>query len=294
VVFDRGQSSTPNRFKRVWLQLANPALVSGNRATSTTPGGQLLTVTSLLPTGATLSADNALDPHIEATASRNDPMKVRLRIDAPGNPTQVNFLEVLQAGSAASVTLLQSSDQLWSGAHIGSTAVLFPVTLGQPFAAFSYSIAAATSQHIITGLQPNTPYSAQISGSTLTLQQGGSQMSDSGGVFFYPSTGLPNTPSIDSVSAGPGSATVAFTTPLGSPMASYTATCTANGQTTRTATGSGSPLSVKGLTGGVVYNCSLTATNAAGVSSAASAALAVTPTPAKKNGMTPLWLLLLD
>jgi hypothetical protein len=299
VVFDRGQSATPNRFKRWWLQLANPALVSGNQATSTTPGGQVLTVTSLLPSGATLAADNALVPHIEETAARYDPMKVRLRIDAPGNPTQVNFLQVLQAGSSAintTATLLQSTDQLWSGAQIGSTAVLFPVTLGHPFAAFSYA-ATGASQHIISGLQPNTPYHASVQGSTLTLQQGGNQLSDSGGVLLYQNAALPGAPHLISVSAGPGSATLVFTAPDangGSPVARYTATCTASGQATRTASGSGSPISVKGLTGGVLYNCSLTATNASGLTGTASPALSVTPTPGKNRNMTPILFLLLE
>lgn len=186
-VFDRGQSKTPNRFKRVWLQLANPATVSGNSATSTTKGGQRLTVTGLLPVGATLTADNASVQHIENTASRNDPMKVRLRTDAPGNPEKVNFLQVLQAGDAAPVSLIQSDDQAWNGAQIGSTVVMFPVTLGRTFASFSYTSTA--ERHIITGLQPNSPYSADVTGTTLTLRQGGSRLSDSGGVLQYPQTG---------------------------------------------------------------------------------------------------------
>jgi hypothetical protein len=300
IVFDRGQSGKSNRFKRGWLQLANPASVSGNQATSTTPGGQLLTVTSLLPSGATLSADNALVQHIEDTASRNDPMKVRLRIDAPGNPEKVNFLEVLQAGSAASVTLIQSSDQAWSGAQIGATAVLFPVTLGRPLTSFSYTTAFSSTpvrQHLITGLQPNTAYNAHLSGLTLTLAQGGSQMSDSGGVFFYRSTDLPGTPSLTSITAGPGSATLVFTPAPpdnGLPISRYTATCTADGQATRTANGSQSPIRVNGLTGNVLYNCWLTATNEGGLVSTSSAALSVTPTPGKKNSMTPMLMLLLD
>ena len=295
VVFDRGQSRTSNRFKRVWLQLANPALVSGNRATSITAGGQLLTVTSLLPSGATLSANNAVVPHIEETASRNDPMKVRLCMDAPGNPALANFLEVFQAGSSATATLIQSDDLAWSGAQIGSTAVLFPVTLGVPFTAFSYT--AAANQHIITGLSPNTPYSAHLSGSTLTLERGGSQMSDSGGVFLYRSANLPGAPSLSSITAGPGSATLVFTAPPpdgGMLIVRYTATCRADGHATRTATGSGSPISVKGLSGGVVYNCSLTATNAGGVTSTDSGSLPVTPTPGKNSSMTPVLMLLLD
>jgi hypothetical protein len=104
----------------------------------------------------------------------------------------------------------------------------------------------------------------------------------------------PGPPTITSIKAGSGSATIHFSAPDntgGSPIASYTATCTATGQTTRSATGSASPLTVRNLTGGVVYQCSLTATNGGGFSSTASAAMAVT---AKKSSMTPILMLLLD
>ncbi|MEN9867851.1 MAG: hypothetical protein RL748_3441, partial [Pseudomonadota bacterium] len=97
VMLDRAQSKTANRFKRWWLQLATPASISTNRARATTAGGQQLQVTSLLPAGALLSAVNSNDSHIEQTAARNEPMRVRLRIDAPDNPQQVYFLNVLQA-----------------------------------------------------------------------------------------------------------------------------------------------------------------------------------------------------
>ena len=106
----------------------------------------------------------------------------------------------------------------------------------------------------------------------------------------------PGPPTITSIKAGSGSATIDFSPPGntgGSPISSYTATCTASGQTTRTATGSASPLTVRNLTGGVVYQCSLTATNGGGFSSVASAAMPVTAT-AKKNSLTPILMLLLD
>jgi hypothetical protein len=106
----------------------------------------------------------------------------------------------------------------------------------------------------------------------------------------------PGPPTITSIKAGSGSATINFSAPDntgGSPITSYTATCTATGQTTRTATGIASPLTVRNLTGGVVYQCSLTATNGGGFSSVASAAMSVTAT-AKKSSLTPILMLLLD
>lgn len=75
-----------------------------------------------------------------------------------------------------------------------------------------------------------------------------------------------------------GAATVSFSLPAGSPAAtSYTVTATAAGQTTRTATGASSPLTVTGLASAVSYSITVTATNASGTS-AASSAVSVTAT----------------
>ena len=109
----------------------------------------------------------------------------------------------------------------------------------------------------------------------------------------------PGAPTLISITRGPGSATLNFSAPAntgGSAISSYTATCSASGQTTRAATGAGSvtTLTVRNLTGNVQYQCKLTATNGGGYTSVASAAVSVTPTPAKKGNLTPILLLLLD
>jgi hypothetical protein len=107
----------------------------------------------------------------------------------------------------------------------------------------------------------------------------------------------PCPPTINAITAGSGSTTIHFSAPSntgGSTISGYTATCTASGQTTRTATGTASPLTVKNLTGGVLYQCSLTATSGNGLTSSASATLPVTPAPGKKSSLTPILMLLLD
>jgi len=107
----------------------------------------------------------------------------------------------------------------------------------------------------------------------------------------------PGAPTLNSVTPGPGRVTLDFTALAntgGSPIAGYTATCTAAGQPTRTATGAGSPITVTGLTGNVAYSCSLTATNGGGATSVASATLPVTPASAKKGGLSGILMLLLD
>lgn len=105
----------------------------------------------------------------------------------------------------------------------------------------------------------------------------------------------PAAPVIVSVSAGYGSAVVSFTVPSnngGSAITGYTATCTASGAATRTSTAIGSPITVRGLSGGRAYSCAVTASNAAGTGSS-SVFLPVTPFPAK-SGLNPALILLLD
>ena len=106
----------------------------------------------------------------------------------------------------------------------------------------------------------------------------------------------PSAPTLNAITPGPGRATLTFTPPTsdgGSPITSYTATCSANGQVTRSASGSGSPLTVGGLAGGFFYSCSITATNGSGLTSSASGAFSVTPAAAN-NGIAPLLMYLLD
>ncbi|HUR58776.1 MAG TPA: putative Ig domain-containing protein, partial [Opitutaceae bacterium] len=86
-------------------------------------------------------------------------------------------------------------------------------------------------------------------------------------------------PIIGSGTAGNGQATIAFTPPAsngGSAITSYAATCTPG---LFSANGAASPITVSGLTNGVTYSCSVTATNSMGTS-AASGTVSVTPVAA--------------
>ena len=94
----------------------------------------------------------------------------------------------------------------------------------------------------------------------------------------------PAAPTIGSASPGVSSATVTFTPPTsngGSAITSYTASCSATLQTTRTATGAGSPLVVGSLANGIQYSCTVRATNAAGSSPQSGAATVTALDPAQ-------------
>jgi hypothetical protein len=191
IVYDRAETKTAGRFKRWWLQLPRPAAVSGKRATMQTATGQQLFVTALLPANAALTAVNTTEQHIEDTAAANDPMKVRLRVDATGNPQAVRFLHVLQGADAGAgadgATALKSEDGAFEGAVVRGTAVLFPVNTGAAPTQLAYVAPAGVTRHLITGLTPGAAYTAQTTpvagGVRVTVQPGGSQRADSGGVL---------------------------------------------------------------------------------------------------------------
>ena len=90
---------------------------------------------------------------------------------------------------------------------------------------------------------------------------------------------LPGAPTIGVATPGPQQASVTFAAPAntgGMPL-TYTATCSAPSQTTRSITGSASPLVVLSLVTNIAYTCSVVASNAVGAGPA-SASASVTPT----------------
>ena len=93
-----------------------------------------------------------------------------------------------------------------------------------------------------------------------------------------PAIAVPGAPTIGAAVAGDGSASISFMAPAsdgGATVTGYTAACTA-GASSRTGTGTASPVLVSGLSNGSAYACSVTASNSAGTG-AASAAMTVTP-----------------
>ncbi len=107
-------------------------------------------------------------------------------------------------------------------------------------------------------------------------------------------TGAPGSPEIQSVQNMPGQARISFLVPAyngGAPILGYTVTCTANGYPTRSASGTTSPITVRGMLSAVSYNCTLTANNGDYTSSASG----VTPVLLSKDlDLAPILMLLLE
>jgi hypothetical protein len=105
----------------------------------------------------------------------------------------------------------------------------------------------------------------------------------------------PAAPGMSAPRPGRGSATLFLSAPSsngGAPIVEYAATCTANGQSPKSASSSGLTLTVRGLKGGIEYACTATARNAFQTSSP-STAQKVTP-QSGGNSLTPILMLLLD
>ena len=169
------------------------------------------------------------------------------------------------------------------------------------------SISATASSGLTVTFSSTTPGICGVSGNTVAgvapgtcviaaNQAGNSRYSPAPQVMqnMVVTAGIsrPDPPTIISIQAGSASAAVKVASPGntgGAPISRYTATCTA-GQAARTASANASPVTVRNLTGGVIYQCAVTATNSGGFTSIDSASMAVTP----NNSLTPILMLLLD
>jgi hypothetical protein len=192
VTYDRATSHTAGLFKRFNLALIGAPVVNGSVISTTTPGGQHLFISNLLPTGATFTGTaigNALNPKAEL-----EPATHRLVLQDPANPTDVRFLNVLQGADASTTAdptaLVQSTTGTpFDGALILDTVVMFKRDVATPFASVTYAVPATTAHHYVTGLAPATGYTVatQTVGTTLqvTITTGGAAMTDSAGVLVF-------------------------------------------------------------------------------------------------------------
>ena len=101
---------------------------------------------------------------------------------------------------------------------------------------------------------------------------------------------VPASPTITLAEQEDGQVTLTFTAgdDGGKEITGYEATCT-DGANTYTGTSISSPITVSGLTNGVAYTCTVTATNSVGTSSASAATAPITPE--ESTDSLPIWLL---
>jgi len=189
ITYDRATSKKEGRFKRFWMQLPNSGSVAAGLMTMKTAGGQNLFVRTLLPNPASVTVEKAeaLDDENGKQPAVLDPIKYRLRVEAPGSPKNVRWLHVIQGADgkdrADSATLVSSTAGTpYQGAAFNDTVVMFPVDIGK-LSSMTYSAPANTKAHLITGLTPNAGYKVTQKTGETTIATGGDQKADSGGVL---------------------------------------------------------------------------------------------------------------
>jgi hypothetical protein len=189
VVYDRAATRTEGRFKRFWLQLPAAPGVSGRRTEVRTARGQQLFVTTLLPRDAQIEGQRDEDVGEPAVG---EPMRYRLRVEAPGGPKAVRFLHVLQGasrGAAASpVTLLRSVEgSRFVGAAVAGRAVLFPVDANAAVSRLIVYVPTGLRRILVTGLRPGAAYRVTQTRAgrrvRLSLAAGGLTHANGGGVL---------------------------------------------------------------------------------------------------------------
>ena len=193
VTYDRAASKKEKRFKRFWMQLPNQGSVAGNLMTMKSAGGQNLYVRTLLPSPAVIAVEPAekLDDDRGKQPAVLDPIKFRLRVEAPGSPKTVRWLHLIQGadGSARAddASLINATGSTaYQGVTFNSTVVMFPVDIGT-LKDMTFAAPGSTKAHLITGLKPNAGYSVTTKKSgadvTITVTSGGDQKADGGGVL---------------------------------------------------------------------------------------------------------------
>ncbi len=193
ITYDRAASKTAGRFKRFWMQLPSPGTVAGGLMTMKSAGGQNLFVRTLLPAPASVTVEKAeaLDDDNGKQPALLDPIKYRLRVEAPGSPKTVRWLHVIQGADgkdhADNATLVSSTAGTpYQGAAFNDTVVMFPVDIGK-LASVTYSVPASTKAQLVTGLTPGAGYkvSTQKTGDAIvtTVTAGGDAKADTGGVL---------------------------------------------------------------------------------------------------------------
>jgi hypothetical protein len=191
-VYDRAMSKTEGRFKRFWLNLTAEATPGGNRTTVTTPKGQQFAIATLLPADAEISVEPAEALEENREPAIGDPITHRLRVEAPGGPSSVRFLHVLQGADAGAeldqaVSIESSGATAFAGAAAGTTAVLFPVDLGVELEELTYRAPESAVLHLITGLTAGSGYDVETSAESgeisVTVRPGSAETAGDDGVL---------------------------------------------------------------------------------------------------------------
>lgn len=225
---------------------SNPGGITGTGA------GSPITVTGLTNGIAytfTVIATNAAGNSIASAASNAVIPKGNQTITF-NNPGALNF------GTTPTLTATSSAGAGYAVSFSSATAGVCTITTG------------GTLTFVTSGsctIDADQPGDAAVNAATTVSQT------------FMVNAVVPGAPTIGTATAGNTQATVAFTAPAntgGAAVTGYTVTSNPGGFT---GTGTGAAITVNGLTNGVAYTFTVTATNSAGTSAASAASNSITP-----------------
>jgi uncharacterized protein (TIGR02145 family) len=225
---------------------ASPITVTG--LTNGTAYTFTVTATNANGTGPASSASNSVTPSAPLTV--------------PGAPT----IGTATAGNA------QATITFTAPANNGGSAITGYTVTSSPG---GFTATGSASPITVTGLSNGIAYTFTV---TATNANGiGPASSASNSVTLSAPSTVPGAPTIGTATKGNAQAAVTFTAPAsngGSTITGYTVTSSPGGII---ATGSGSPITVTGLTNGTAYTFTVTATNVNGTGPASSPSNSVTP-----------------
>ncbi|MCA9630654.1 MAG: hypothetical protein KC766_23445 [Myxococcales bacterium] len=189
VFYDDVETKRADQFKRAWLHFPALPKVEGNHADLTTPRGQRVRVTALLPSDAKLEATayRATDDW-ETKPAAAESMLFDLSTSS-GDAKRQEFLHVLQVAEtpATPLSFKQGQGDELVGASLGGVAVAFATRRDTPKAEFS--VPGATKRIFIAGLRPSAGFklSAIAQGDKLrvSVEPGGGTTSDAAGVLRF-------------------------------------------------------------------------------------------------------------
>ncbi|WP_240220086.1 Ig-like domain-containing protein [Rheinheimera hassiensis] len=200
-----------------------------------------VTATNGVGTSAASAASNAVTPKGEQTITFN-------------NPGAQNF------GTTPTLTATSSAGAGYAVSFSSATAGVCTITTG---GTLTFVTAGSCT------IDADQPGDAAINAATTVSRT------------FTVNAVVPSAPTIGTATAGDSQVTVAFTAPAntgGTTITGYTVTSNPGGFN---GTGAGSPITVTGLTNGVAYTFTVTATNSAGTGTASVASSPATPAAAQ-------------
>jgi|GEM_PF-640865 len=224
-------------------------------------------ICTLAPNASHLVNNKPVFLQSSVAASTFDDVLVTGTTAAPGVPTNV-----ITTTNTSQVGLTWTTPSAAGSTAITDYLVEYKLSSSGAWDTFADGVSTATTA-TVTGLINNSSYDFRIS----AINSIGTGTASSI-VSATPSIPVaPGAPTIGLSTAGNGLAYVTFTPPSsngGALITGYTVTASPGGAT---ATGSGSPITVTGLTNGVSYTFTVQATNSADTSSASAQSNAVTP-----------------